>query len=130
MIVKQPELSKQQQNHGTEGQEATIRSIPHPSNLSHIKIADICKYLDLSDPAKKLKWNSTCTTIRNAMLTAMMDPKSPRSARMIASGSSKGSKSRLYDAAEEAVPDLKKFKNQWAVKFIAHHSFGNARLYN
>ena len=31
--------------------------------------------------------------------------------------------------AEEAVPEFKVFKNQWAVEFLAHQSFGNGRSY-
>ncbi|KAJ3833512.1 hypothetical protein F5878DRAFT_518977, partial [Lentinula raphanica] len=99
-------------------------SIPRPSNMSRVKIQDIRVGLRLGSPNKKLEWNSTRTTIRHAMEAAMLEYnltwKSQNDRKWL----------KVYDRAEEAVPALKNFKNQWAVEYIAHQCFGNARSYN
>ncbi|KAJ7718166.1 hypothetical protein B0H16DRAFT_426071 [Mycena metata] len=99
------------------------RSIARPSNMSKITVADIRDHLDLTGSENDQAWSSLRTSIRRFMDAGMLDInqgwKAQDTRRLI----------KVYDAIEEAHPELERFRSQWATTFLVHEAFAGQKTY-
>ncbi|KAJ7162022.1 hypothetical protein C8R46DRAFT_1037315 [Mycena filopes] len=99
------------------------RSIARPSNMSKVTVTDIRDHLDLGGSENDQAWSSLRTSIRRFMNAGMLEMeqgwKAQDTRRLI----------KVYDAIEEAHPDLERFRGQWATAFLVHESFTGQKTY-
>ncbi|KAL0063866.1 hypothetical protein AAF712_009219 [Marasmius tenuissimus] len=97
--------------------------IPRPGNLNHVKVKDLRRLLQLEGRENNCQWNRIRTTIRTCIHAAHMEWgsnwKGQKSRRL----------SRIYDAVDEAVPAMRRFKNQWATELLARDYFSGHKTY-
>ncbi|KAJ7165752.1 hypothetical protein C8R46DRAFT_1096159, partial [Mycena filopes] len=90
----------------------TPRSIARPNNMSKVTVADIRDHLGLAGSENDQMWSSLRTSIRRFMHAGMLEMdqswKAQDTRRLI----------KVYDAIEEAHPDLERFRGQWATAFL------------
>ncbi|KAJ7136259.1 hypothetical protein C8R46DRAFT_1361944 [Mycena filopes] len=100
------------------------RSILRPSNMSKVTVTDIREHLGLAGSENDQAWSSLRTSIRRFMSAGMLEMdqgwKAQDTRRLI----------KVYDAIEEAHPDLERFRGQWATAFLVHESFTGQKTYN
>ncbi|KAJ7774068.1 hypothetical protein B0H16DRAFT_1713901 [Mycena metata] len=99
------------------------RSIARPSNMSKVTISEIRDHLELGGDENDQTWSDLRTSIRRFMDAGMLDKnqswKGQETRRLI----------KVYDAIEEAHPDLERFRNQWATAYLVHESFTGQKTY-
>ncbi|KAJ7181158.1 hypothetical protein C8R46DRAFT_1211424 [Mycena filopes] len=90
------------------------RSIARPSNMSKVTVSDIRDHLDLAGSENDKAWNDlrtgVCRFIDAGMLNMSQGWKAQETRRLI----------KVYDAIEEAYPDLERFSSRWATAFLTN----------
>ncbi|KAJ7242218.1 hypothetical protein C8J57DRAFT_1367753 [Mycena rebaudengoi] len=99
------------------------RSIARPRNMAKTTIRDIRSQLDLTGNKNDQAWADLRADVRRFMDAGMLD---------LSMGWKEQDNRRLakvYDAIEDAHPELRRFRAQWATAFLVHESFGAQRTY-
>ncbi|KAJ7488651.1 hypothetical protein B0H11DRAFT_2012458 [Mycena galericulata] len=108
-------------SHRTQGPED--RSIARPRNMAKVTINDIRNELDLAGAENDQQWADIRGDVRRFMDAGMLDLKlgwKEQDNRRLG---------KVYNAIEDAYPELRRFRAQWATTFLVHESFGAQRTY-
>ncbi|KAJ6496379.1 hypothetical protein C8R45DRAFT_1211961 [Mycena sanguinolenta] len=99
------------------------RSIARPRNMSKITITEIRNYLGLAGAKHDERWADLRGDIGRFMDAGMLDLdiswKEQDNRRL----------GKVYNAIEDAHPNLKRFRGQWATISLVHESFGAQKTY-
>ncbi|KAJ7156704.1 hypothetical protein C8R46DRAFT_1226190 [Mycena filopes] len=91
--------------------------------MSKVTVSDIRDHLDLAGSENDEAWNDLRTGVRRFIDAGKLDMsqgwKAQETRRLI----------KVYDAIEEAYPDLERFSSQWATAFLVHESFTGRKTY-
>ncbi|KAJ7101603.1 hypothetical protein C8R43DRAFT_857484, partial [Mycena crocata] len=99
------------------------RSITRPKNMTEVTIEDIRRYLNLSGAKNDQVWSDLRADVRRFMDAGLLDLSlawKEQDNRRLA---------KVFDAIEDAHPDLQRFRAQWATIFLVHATFGGQKTY-
>ncbi|KAJ7686682.1 hypothetical protein B0H17DRAFT_1071499 [Mycena rosella] len=99
------------------------RSIPRPRNMATVTVRSVREHLGLAGTQNDQRWTDIRAEMRRYMDAGLLDLtigwKEQESRRL----------GKVYDAIEEMLPELKRFRAQWATEFLVHESFGAQKTY-
>ncbi|KAF8874340.1 hypothetical protein BD779DRAFT_1678771 [Infundibulicybe gibba] len=116
-------IQAQLERHDASTSSVDDGSIPRPSRINSVTIALLRQHMDLEGPEHKIEWDRMRSVIRDFLRAGRVEWTlrwKDQPARRLA---------KIYDAIEDELPVLRRFRGSWATEYLSRSAFSNHKTY-
>ncbi|KAF8869328.1 hypothetical protein BD779DRAFT_1682335 [Infundibulicybe gibba] len=116
-------VQAQLESHDAPTSNTNQGSIPRPSRIDSVSIEVLRRYMDLEGSEHDIEWARIRSVVRDFLRAGRIEWTlrwKDQSTRRLA---------KIYDAIEDQLPALRRFRGSWATEYLTKGTFNNHKTY-